>query len=75
MREQLLLARKRAGLTQQELASMLKIPRYKYSKIENGDQKNVDVVLAGSIALALGSTVDTLFLPASSQKMRKMKVG
>lgn len=75
MREQLLLARKRARLTQRELASMLHIPRYKYSKIESGDQKNVDVVLAGSIALALNSTVDVLFLPEHSQKMRKTKAG
>ncbi len=71
MREKLLLARKRAGMTQRELALLLKIPRYKYSKIESGDQKNVDVVLANSIAAVLGSTVDELFLPANSQKMRK----
>lgn len=71
MREKLLLARKRAGMTQRELSLMLKIPRYKYSKIENGDQKNIDVVLANLIATALNSTVDDLFLPTNSQKMRK----
>lgn len=75
MREKLLLARKRAGLTQQKLALLLKIPRYKYSKIESGDQKNVDVVLANSIAAVLGSTVDEIFLPNNSQKMRKKNGG
>lgn len=68
MRERLLLARKKAGKTQQELASLLNIPRYKYSKIENGDQKNVDVVLANLIASALNASVEELFLPSCSQK-------
>lgn len=71
MREKLLLARKKAGMTQCELALLLKIPRYKYSKIESGDQKNIDVVLANSIAAALDSTVNELFLPTDSQKMRR----
>ena len=43
MRLELLVARKRAGLTQQEIAEKLGIPRYKYSKIESGGQKAVSV--------------------------------
>ena len=50
MRFELLRSRKNAGMTQQQIAEHLEIPRYKYSKIENGSQKTVDVEMARSTA-------------------------
>ena len=71
MRLELLVARKRAGLTQQQIADRLKIPRYKYSKIECGSQKNVNVDTANAIAQSLNVSIEDIFLPSDAQKMRK----
>ena len=71
MRLELLVARKRAGLTQQEIAEKLGIPRYKYSKIESGGQKAVSVETANDIARLLNVTIEEIFLPVDAQKMRK----
>ena len=71
MRYQLLVARKQAGYTQEQIASMLEIPQYKYSKIECGKQVHVDVVLADAIARLLNTSIEELFLSSYSQKMRK----
>lgn len=70
MRLELLIARKRSGLTQREIAEKLQIPRYKYSKIECGSQKNISVDIANAIAQLLNVTIEEIFLPSNAQKMR-----
>ena len=73
MRFELLRARKNAGMTQQQIAERVGIPRYKYSKIENGGQKSVDVEMARTIARTLNVSLEDIFLPDDAQKMRKMQ--
>ena len=71
MRFELLRARKNAGMTQQQIAERIGIPRYKYSKIENGSQKSVDIDMAKTIARAFNVGLDDIFLPSDAQKMRR----
>lgn len=48
--------RKAAGVTQAELAGMLKVSQARISKIENGEISGIDIIRA--YVTALGGTVD-----------------
>jgi transcriptional regulator with XRE-family HTH domain len=71
MRINLLVARKKTGLTQREVAENAGITLDRYSNIETGRQLNVDVTLAAKIKSAVRSDDDSIFLIDNSYKMRK----
>lgn len=71
MRLNLLVARKKTGLTQRQIAEKVGISLDKYSNIENGRQINVDVVLAAKIKDVVQCKEDSLFLIENSYKIRE----
>ena len=71
MRLNLLVARKKTGLTQRQIAEKVGISLDKYSNIENGRQINVDVVLAAKIKDVVQCKEDSLFLIENSYKVRE----
>ena len=73
MRLNLLVARKKTGLTQRQLAEKVGISLDKYSNIETGRQLTVDVELAADIARVLSNNDNRLFLRDNSYKIRKTK--
>ena len=73
MRLNLLVARKKIGLTQRQLAEKVGISLDKYSNIETGRQLTVDVELAADIARALSNNDNRLFLRDNSYKIRKVE--
>ena len=75
MRLNLLVARKKAGLTQRKVAETVGISLDKYSNIEVGRQINVDVNLAKEIKKAVRCNDDSIFLIDNSYKIRKPKKG
>ncbi len=75
MRLNLLVARKKAGLTQRQVADAVGISLDKYSNIEVGRQINVDVNLAIEIKKAVRCKDDSIFLIDNSYKIRKTKKG
>ena len=75
MRLNLLVARKKAGLTQRQVADRAGISLDKYSNIEIGRQINVDVNLASEIKKAIHGNDDSIFLIDNSYKIRKTKKG
>lgn len=68
LRNALRRARRMADLTQAQLAQRIGISRYTYIKIEKGQQEP-SLTLARAIANALGTTIDSVFLPSSVQEM------
>ena len=75
MRLNLLVARKKAGLTQRQVSELVGISLDKYSNIENGRQQTVDVVLASAIKKAVKCNDDSIFLADNSYKIRNSKKG
>lgn len=75
MRLNLLVARKKAGLTQRQVADRAGISLDKYSNIEIGRQINVDVNLASEIKKAIHCNDDSIFLIDNSYKIRKKTKG
>lgn len=75
MRLNLLVARKKARLSQRQVAEQSGISIDKYSNIENGRQLIVDVELANIIARILKNRDDDLFLQDNSYKLRTKKKG
>ncbi|KLU61881.1 helix-turn-helix domain protein [Peptococcaceae bacterium CEB3] len=69
MREKLYSARKRAGLTQGQVAAMADIDRTIYNKIERGKIKSVRVDLALRLAEIVRGSVSEIFLVTDSQEM------
>lgn len=54
MREYLIEARKKAGLTQQDVANRIGISRQYYQMVETGErQKRMDLSLAGGLSVVL----------------------
>jgi putative transcriptional regulator len=63
LREELLLLRKRRGLTQEQVATAVGIDRTAYCRIERGNRRPpVDVAIR--IAEVLGVKVEDIFMPA-----------
>lgn len=75
MRLNLLVARKKAGLTQRQVSELVGISLDKYSNIENGRQQTVDVVLAAAIKKVVKCNDDSIFLTDNSYKIRNNKKG
>ena len=75
MRLNLLVARKKAGLTQRQVADKAGISLDKYSNIEVGRQLNVDVNLATEIKKAVECKEDAIFLLDNSYKIRNKRKG
>ena len=75
MRINLLVARKKTGLTQRKIAEMVGISLDKYSNIETGRLLTVDVSLAAKIKQAVRCNDDSIFLIDNSYKIRKTKKG
>ena len=75
MRINLLVARKKTGQTQRQVAEKVGISLDRYSNIETGRQLNVDVVLAASIKKAVKCDDDSIFLIDNSYKIRKKTKG
>lgn len=71
MRQELLNARKKAGLTQGQLAERVGINRTIYNKIERGKIKNVSVELALCIAKEINRSVNEIFLISNSHDVHK----
>lgn len=71
LRFELLKARKKAGLTQQEISRIVGITQDKYSNIETGKQINVDVVLAYEINQSIKGSFEKIFLNKNEYKIRK----
>lgn len=61
MRTELYSARKRAGLTQEQVAERIGVDRTIYNKIERGKIKNVAVELALQIAEVVNGSIDEIF--------------
>jgi DNA-binding XRE family transcriptional regulator len=70
-REALIAARNSEGLSQEALARKCGISQDVYYRIEVGRQKRVDVVLADKLAKALGKTINDIFLPTNTTKLRR----
>ena len=75
MRLNLLIARKKTGLTQRQIAEKANISLDKYSNIEVGRQLSVDSELAKKISHILQNDSDTLFLCEKSYKTRTKSKG
>lgn len=63
MRQRLIIARKEANLTQQQLADLINIDRSYYAHIERGARRP-SLVVALKIAQVLGKCVEDIFLPS-----------
>lgn len=68
MRLELLVARKKAGMTQEQVATAVGIERTVYTRIELGKQTpSVDVAMA--IARVFNKRVEDIFLPSNVDKI------
>ncbi|KJR47389.1 hypothetical protein UF75_2233 [Desulfosporosinus sp. I2] len=69
MRTALYSARKKAHLTQEQVAERVGVDRTVYNKIERGKIKNVPVELALKIAKVVDGSINTIFLISDSHEM------
>lgn len=72
MRQQLIIARKKANLTQKQLADLINIDRSYYAHIERGT-KQPSLAVALRIAQALGENVENIFLPSDVSIRHEIK--
>ena len=71
MRTELYSARKKAGLTQEQVAEKVGVDRTIYNKIERGKIKNVTVALALEIAKVVDGSINEIFLISDSHVVHR----
>ena len=76
VREYLIEAREKAGLTQQDVANRIGISRQYYQMVETGErQKRMDLSLAGGLSVVLNIPIAEIVQRESAQESERQEGG